>query len=275
MKHIVNFSGGWCSYFAAERVVERHGPLDTVLLFADTLVESPDLYKFNEQASSRLGVPITRISREETPWQLFRRKGMIGNNRFPVCSVILKRELLDSWIAGNFEMDSRTGNFFMERAALYLGFDWTEEHRTRDMRESHPGWNIEAPMQQGEIWDKCRIQREGVARGFTLPKLYRLGFPHNNCGGRCVRAGISHWVHLFRVMPEAFAEWENEEWSTAQYIRENGGTPWSMLKDRRGGVHNDLYLRDLRKRIESGEKFRGDDWGGCGCGGATKIEEQI
>src|ERR1700735_1340103 len=98
MKHIVNFSGGWCSFFAAKRVVEKFGILDTVLLFADTLVEDPELYAFNDLASAHLGVPITRISSEITPWELFRRERMIGNNKYPICSVYLKRELLDAWM---------------------------------------------------------------------------------------------------------------------------------------------------------------------------------
>ena len=37
MKHIVQFSGGLASYFAAQRVVSEHGQQDTVLLFADKI----------------------------------------------------------------------------------------------------------------------------------------------------------------------------------------------------------------------------------------------
>src|SRR5882724_12765223 len=95
--HVVNFSGGLCSFWAAWRVVQRHGPEPVVLLFADTLVEDADLYAFNARASELLGVPITRLSTGEDPWTLFRRKGLIGNSRFPICSVMLKREPLDAW----------------------------------------------------------------------------------------------------------------------------------------------------------------------------------
>jgi hypothetical protein len=124
-------------------------------------------------------------------------------------------------------------------------------------------------MQEGEIWDKCRMQREAESLGFVTPELYRLGFPHFNCGGRCVRAGITHWVHLYHTRRAAFEEWENEEWSTAEYLRSLSIEPLSMLKDRRNGETKNLYLRDLRARIESGEEFSKHDWGGCGCGGAT------
>src|SRR4051812_43130943 len=97
MMHVVNFSGGLCSFLAAVRVAEKYGTSDLTLLFADTLVEDQELYDFNSRAAEYIGVPITRISRELTPWELFRRQGLIGNSRFPICSVYLKREPLDRW----------------------------------------------------------------------------------------------------------------------------------------------------------------------------------
>ncbi len=29
--------------------------------------------------------------------------------------------------------------------------------------------------------------------GIEPPRLYKMGFKHNNCGGACVKAGISQW----------------------------------------------------------------------------------
>lgn len=270
MKHFIsNFSGGLCSFFAAKRIVDEHGPLNTTLLFADTLVEHVELYAFNDKASAFLGVPITRVSLELTPWQLFRRERMIGNNRFPICSTKLKRELLNSWMETHFEMNRNQPNFLMQSGVCVLGFDWTEAHRTVEMREEHPAWDVRSPMQEGEIWDKCRMQREALDLGFETPEIYRLGFPHFNCGGKCVRAGISHWVHLYHTLPHEYADWESQEWDTALYLISEGVEPLSMLKDRRGGVTKNLYLKDLRVRIESGEVLDKHDWGGCGCGGAT------
>lgn len=271
MKHIVNFSGGDCSFWAAHRVIQKHGRENVVLLFADTLIEDEDLYSLNRKAEEILGVKITRVCHGMTPWELFRKKGLIGNNRFPICSVYLKREMLDEWMLQNFEMISRQQNFVMESAVLYIGFDWTEEHRLADIRREKPGWNIEAPMQWDPIWDKCKMRREAEALGLPEQKLYKLGFPHNNCGGRCVRAGISHWVHLYRTLPERYLEWEREEQETMEEFRRRGIEPLTVLKDRRGGVTRNLSLRELRFRIEAGERFASDDWGGCGCGGATKV----
>lgn len=259
MKHIVNFSGGLCSFWAAHRVIQKYGTADVVLLFADTLIEDEDLYRFNEQASALLGVPITRICEGRTPWQLFRDEGMIANNRFPICSMRLKREPLDRWHRENcIEMDS----------IIYVGMDWTEEHRLNEMRRQKPHWRIEAPMIDEPIWDKCRMVDEARKISLLIPRAYELGFPHNNCGMRCVRAGISHFVHLLKVLPDKFYEWENDEQETIRELTERGiSSAWfSILKDRRGGVTKSMTLKELRLRVESGEKLTRHDWGGCGCG---------
>ena len=274
MRHIVNFSGGLCSFWAAHRVLEKYGKENLVLLFADTLIEDDDLYEFNEQAAAMLGVPITRISEGITPWQLFRREGLIGNSRFPICSVILKREPLDGWRRRNCLSiaEEQQQTFWGDNkrpCTIYVGFDWSEENRVADLRRELAGWRIEAPMTEPPIWDKCRMEREARAIGLKIPKLYGLGFPHNNCGGRCVRAGISHWVHLYRTLPDRFLEWMHEETETAADFRTRGIEPLSILKDRRGGIVRNLYLSDLKARIEAGERFPSDEWGGCGCGGAS------
>jgi len=278
--HVVNFSGGLCSFWAAHRVKERYGTENMILLFADTLIEDSELYEFNEQASAILGVPITRVSVGLTPWELFRKEGLIGNSRFPICSVRLKREPLDDWSFSNIrtlgeEQQERFWDDGRSPAIHYVGFDWTEGQRTADIRREKPWWRWEAPMQEAPIWDKCRMEREASALGLKIPLLYRLGFPHNNCGGRCVRAGISHFVHLHEVLPERYLEWEAEEAITRADFITRGIEPLSVLKDRRGGQTRNLWLSDLRERIESGEQFPDNDWGGCGCGGATQTVPEM
>lgn len=189
MRHVVNFSGGLCSFWAAWRVKEKHGADHMTLLFADTLIEDAGLYRFNEQASGILGVPITRICEGRAPWQLFRDQGLIGNSRFPICSVMLKREPLDQWHRENCMNLADEGqlSFWGDRrrpCTIYLGFDWTEENRLADLRRELPLWRVEAPMTEAPYWDKCRMEREARALGLDIPQLYGLGFPHNNCGGR-------------------------------------------------------------------------------------------
>lgn len=269
MTSLLNFSGGACSLLAGHREIESRGRANVKLIFADTLIEHADLYEFNQRAEEVLGIQITRVCYGLTPWQLFRKEGLIGNNRFPICSVRLKREPLNGWMEANYELDRNQDNFIKPAGIVVLGFDHTEFNRVQDMQREHPTWRISAPMADPPLWDKCRIIQECINLGFKEQTLYRLGFPHNNCGGACVRAGISHFVHLYRVLPEKFLEWENEEQQTIAEFRMRGIEGLTVLKDRRGGKTVPLSLRELRLRIEAGEEFPRDQWGGCGCGGAN------
>lgn len=268
MKYIVNFSGGLCSFWAAHRTIQSYGPLNTVLLFADTLIESKQLYEFNTRASDLLGVPITRVSREMTPWQLFRQEGLIANDRFPICSVMLKRDPLNEWMEGNFEMRHMQYNGLFETGCVVLGFDWTEEHRVKAFEKAHPDWMVSSPMCEEPLWDKCKMQSEASKLGLVISDNYKWGLPHDNCGGGCVRAGQAHWARLLEVNPNLYNDWENEEQFTLLYLKQRGIQPFTMMKETIKRKTSPLSLMELRERIQNGKKFDKYDWGGCGCGGS-------
>lgn len=221
------------------------------LLFADVLIEDEDLYRFNDDVAAHLGVPITRISKGLTPWELFDKQGMIGNSRSPLCSVMLKREPLDEWHRANCLEFSTT---------LYFGMDWTEAHRLESLRQRYPTWRCEAPMCEEPAWDKCKMLAELKLLGIRPPALYAFGFPHNNCGGFCVKGGQAQFALLLRTKPDRYAWHEAQE----EKFRARVGD-FSVMKDRRGGKLKPLPMRVLRERIEAGESFDRDDWGGCGC----------
>lgn len=259
MRHIVNFSGGLCSFWAARRVVDRHGSDNVTLLFADTMMEDKDLYRFNQDAGELLGVPITRVADGRTPWQVFCDQGMIGTSRIPICTKALKKRILDQW---------RRQNRTPEDSIFYLGIDWTEAHRMDGdsqrlgMRKAFLPWRVESPMMEEPFWDKARMQQEWVQLGKQLPRLYAMGFPHNNCGGFCVKAGHAHFAHLLKKMPERYAWHEAQEESLRAQVGD-----YSVLNDRRGGGPRRTFtLRTLREMIERGERHYDEhDWGGCGC----------
>ena len=251
LSHVVNFSGGVCSALALFRVVARYGAENVTALFADVLIEDEDLYRFNADVSAACGVPITRISREQTPWDLFAEEHLIGNNGRPICSVRLKRELLDEW---------QRANCLEFTTTLHIGLDWTEEHRLHALRTAKPTWRIEAPMSKPPLWDKCRMLEEVRLLGIRPPRLYALGFPHNNCGGFCVKAGQAQFAQLYKQMPERYAWHEGQEERMRRIVGD-----YSVMKDRRGGTLKTLTMRRFRERIEAGETFDRNDWGGCGC----------
>lgn len=264
---VVQFSAGIGSWAAAKRVVERRGTTEgMVLLFADTLVEDADAYRFLDEAAANIGAPLVRIADGRTPWEVFRTERMIGNSRLDPCSKYLKRRMLDAW---------RNANCDPERTTFYVGLDWTEGHRFNGHRNkpeeglrarmAAAGWRYEAPMMDRPLVSKEQMLASCVAEGIEPPLLYKQGFPHNNCGGACVKAGHAQWAHLLRVRPETFAEQEAAELATMAAI----GTGWTVLTDRRGGPKKPLTLREFRRRIETGEytprELEGFEWGGCGC----------
>ena len=79
--HVVMFSGGITSWAVAKRVAIRHGTNDLVLLFADTLAEDPDLYRFNRDAERNVGVAITVVRDGRTPQQVGRDRKHLGNTQ--------------------------------------------------------------------------------------------------------------------------------------------------------------------------------------------------
>lgn len=180
MKHVVMFSGGVGSFCAAERAIEAHGEEHVQLLFTDTLIEDQSLYEFLEAAERHLAVPLIKIADGRNPWQVFRDRRFIGNTRVDPCSDELKRKLARSW------MEERYGP---EEACVHLGISWDEEHRLRAAAERWKPYECFAPM-----CDDPRLTRQQMldrlrAAGIEPPALYALGFPHNNCGGFCVKAG--------------------------------------------------------------------------------------
>lgn len=247
------FSGGVGSWAAAKRVAERHGTDRLTLLFCDTRTEDEDTYRFLREAAANVGGRLEWIADGRTIWEVFRDTRYLGNTRADPCSRILKRRLADRWLAEH--CDPAT-------TVVYVGIDWTEEHRyvrLRDLR-ALDGWRYEAPLCEAPYLTKDQLHEWATREGLAMQRLYRLGMPHANCGGGCVKMGQGGFARLLAVDPERFAEWERNE----QELRDLLGDV-AILRDRRGGTAKPLTLRALRERIESGEQCDLLDIGGCGC----------
>lgn len=253
MKHIVMFSGGIGSWAAAKRVVAKHGKDDVTLLFSDTLIEDEDLYRFLNEASADIGIPITRIADGRTPWQVFEDERFIGNSRVDPCSKILKRQLIDDW---------RNANCDPADTVCYVGIDWTESHRLERLLPRVAPWKYEAPLCAPPYKLKMELLEELDAVGIKPPRLYSMGFAHNNCGGFCIKAGQRQFKLLLENFPERYAEHEANE----ARVMTITGSPWGVMRDRRGGTSKPLTMREFRERCERREETEaGDLAAGCGC----------
>ena len=114
------------------------------------------------------------------------------------------------------------------------------------------------PEMRANLAKVIRVDVEDI--GIKAPRLYKLGFAHNNCGGGCVKAGQGHFGHLLKVLPDVYADWERNE----EALREDLGDV-AILRDRTGGTTGPLTLRVLRERIEEGQPYDLWEVGGCAC----------
>ncbi|MBZ6303262.1 hypothetical protein [Streptomyces olivaceus] len=263
MTHVVMWSGGITSWATARHVIAQHGPACTILLFADTLIEDEDLYTFNEQASAQLGVPITRVADGRDPWQVFEDKRWLGNTQLAHCALELKLKMCRDWLATNDQLT-------FANTVLYIGLDWSEPDRIPGNRASWQPWRAEYPLTEPPYRDKDQLRAEARAAGLIDPRLYRLGFAHNNCGGMCIKGGQAQWARLLKLFPERYARAEAAE----EKMRRLLGKDVSILRDRRGGTTKPLTLAALRRRIEEQpEQLDLFDEGGCGCFTSTSPQE--
>lgn len=240
MQAIVMFSGGIGSWAAGMRAVERYGREHTTLLFCDTLQEDEDLYRFLEEGARVIGVPVTRIADGRDPWTLFRDRGMLGNSRHPLCSIFLKRELADAWLKARYQPGE---------CRILIGMDYCQRERVRweAMQARYAPYIVEAPLFWDPPLDKDLAKLLALRHGLRLPRLYALGFGHNNCGGACVKAGHEQWATLYRLLPERY-RWHMEQ---EEAFRRDTGKQVSILNDRvGGGPRRPLTLRQLADRLD-------------------------
>lgn len=262
MKHFVNRSGGKGSWYTGRRVIDLASPGDEVhFVFADTNMEDEDLYRFladteeadREYAESRGATPVFHsLSDGRDVWEVFRDVRYLGNTRIDPCSKILKRDLIRKFLDENFDVDD---------TVCYIGIDWSESHRFEKAKPYWEPYQLQAPLTEPPWVDGNDILAELERVGIEPPRLYAMGFPHNNCGGFCVKGGQGAFKLLLEKMPERFAYHEQKE----QELREYLGKDVAILRDRRGGTVKPLPLTVLRQRVEGGGEVDELDLGGCAC----------
>ena len=252
-QHIVMFSGGLGSWYAARRVRDRLGPQALLTLaFADTKMEDEDLYRFLDEAATNVAGQLVVLADGRDPWQVFADVRFLGNSRVDPCSRILKRELLRRWLDQHFDP---------AQTVVYLGIDWSEAHRFEKAQRFWAPWQVQAPLCEPPFVSPTEIRQALAESGIKLPRLYDMGFAHNNCGGFCVKAGQQHFATLLQQMPARYRYHEGKEEEIRQLLQKDV----SILKDRRGGITKPLTMRAFRERLEAGQQYDTQEWGGCGC----------
>ena len=256
MQHIISYSGGLGSAITAEAICSIYGPDNVTLLFADTLVEDADLYRFNREFVAKLNCHFARISDGRTPWQVFEDVGYIGNTRIDPCSQYLKRALIKRYLKKFYKPDE---------CIVWIGIDCTEEHRLAPVVKKNLPYTYRSYLIENNIFLTNSYKKDWCERiGIEAPRLYKFGFAHNNCGGFCVKAGLGQFKKLYEFLPEVYMQNELEE----QRVMQNNPKLKPFLRKTINGKLTYITLRDYRiNYLESGNISQDESlqFGGCGC----------
>lgn len=217
------------------------------------MIEDEDLYRFNIDVENYLDIKITRIADGRTPWEVFKDVNYIGNSRVDPCSKILKRDLCKKWVKSRYKLTE---------CIMYVGINWTEGHRVKNVKGFWAPYTVETPLTDlnNTKWAEARLANLGIKE----PRLYAMGFPHNNCGGFCVKAGKAHFANLLEKMPERFWEHAKKEKELQSHL----GKPYTILREQIKGIKRYISLEELGNRLLTGNKLDEEEkyeWGGCGC----------
>jgi 3'-phosphoadenosine 5'-phosphosulfate sulfotransferase (PAPS reductase)/FAD synthetase len=179
-KRIIAYSGGIASAYCISLVK------DAEVYFNDTKWEHDDLYRFNKDVEKHYGINIVNDSDGRSPEQVFNDEHMLGNNRAPICSRVLKAQRLQRY--------AKPGD------TIYFGIMPDELPRAARIRTIYTalGVNTEFPMLTNNTAKSdafLYFERNHIKK----PHLYNVGFEHNNCSGGCVRAGKKSWARLFHT----------------------------------------------------------------------------
>jgi hypothetical protein len=255
------FSGGIGSWACAKRVAAEHGTENLYLLFSDVKGSNPDphvgededTYRFIKEAADNVGGTLVTVSDGRDIWEVFKDVRYLGNSRIAQCSHILKQKPARKWLDENCDP---------EETVIYVGIDWSEIHRLPSIERNYKPYVAKAPLTEKPYMDKKQMIEWAKSEGLKTPRLYDLGFAHNNCGGGCVRAGQGQFKQLLQIMPDRFAVWEAKEQEIRDYLEKDV----TILKKMNKGVTRNITLRELRETQEA-NPFLIDDYdiGGCNC----------
>ena len=238
MKHVVSFSTGLSSAITVERVIERYGRENTIIVFMDTKIEDDDNYRFMDDCRSRWGEIIV-LADGRDPYQVARDAQIIPNNKIAPCTFALKIKLFVRYVES-----------IKDEFVIHIGYDYSEVHRCEATTRNYGarGWKVDYPL----LWKPIEFRPYSqVCRddwGIEPPRMYAMGYSHANCGGKCVKQGWGDWLRTLINFPERYAAAEQWECEMRNHpVRKD----YAILKDQSGGMVRPKTLESLRLDYEA------------------------
>lgn len=225
-------------------------PTITTLLNERFGGESRDTYRFIWQLSHALDIDIIRLEGTKTIWDAFiDAKAITPMTGVCPASEQLKRERIAQWIE---QQGYQPGQY-----AMVLGMGWDEEHRTKSSAAywfKRMGWPVPVIAPNAKQAFYAYIPSSGRAIFTTYPtdfkymyatkevtalwctelgceiaSAYKDGMDHDNCGKKCVLAGLSQYAIVYDIDREGYLWVAWMEWNVQRYL----GKPYTILRNQR------------------------------------------
>lgn len=304
---IVLFSGGLSSFAVAHHLKTEYPNDNIVLYFTDTLWEDEDLYRFIYEVSNKLELPMLVHSKGMDPVQLMIKQHILFNNRFGQCSLQLKMKTSSNFIKKGIKPEFESwhnkeylkDDNFIENATLYFGISFDEFHRTEAITKNWKPFDVEFPL------CKMFFDYDELLKQYDIdkPRMYLKGFTHNNCKGRCVKAGKGHYKLLYNEDRKTFdeineiehyislyvgayhlirKEYKDDDYKMAEYLLKQNEEEMNKWHDSNYSYKPNLHfinsentptmmkstsLKDLKQtmKLNTSLDLFNEEIGGCGC----------
>ncbi|WJV32336.1 hypothetical protein QTG56_23530 (plasmid) [Rossellomorea sp. AcN35-11] len=135
---------------------------------------------------------------------------------------------------------------FLEDATLYFGIGIGELHREEPIRSNWAPYKVYMPLIENMIDVDEVLKKHKIRPG----SMYDMNFSHNNCWGRCVKAGQGHFKNLMMKQPEIYNELMEQEIVISEYIR------YKKQPSIRSGKGKDYLFDEVWNFVSTGEKTK-------------------
>lgn len=227
-----HFSCGAASAVAVKLAIEEnsasHNPLPVEIIYCHVKEEDEDNARFLQDCEDWFGQKVTVLRDKKydgSVVNVMRSRRFINSARGAPCTLHLKKEPARAF--------ARDGDLNV------YGYTAGEEWRVDNWIDANNDRLISAPLVDREL-NKGAVLAIVERAGIKLPRLYAMGYDHNNCIG-CVKGGAWYWNKIRVDFPERFAQQlEIEEAIGHPTLRINGNPVWLRdLAPDRGRRHEE------------------------------------
>lgn len=229
MSRVVSwFSCGAASAYATYLAHQKYGDrLEAV--YCRVSEESPDNLRFLNEFIDKTGIEVKIIGNDKykcSIYDVFISRKFIKSPSGAPCTSLLKKDVRKKYQKHD--------------DVQIFGYTIEEMHRVDRFIDSNNEVDAEFVLVDLEI-TKQQCMDWFTEMGFTMPEMYRLGYPNNNCIG-CVKGGMGYWNAIRKDFPEHFKKMAEIERIVGHAVNKDkdGSVFLDELDPERGNFERDV-----------------------------------